>query len=170
MKLYELFEFYKNENNKSTEFSVIDTNKQEFIISNSGDKNSYYLKVEDTETSDYYCLTDIFTSDELMEFEAIELSSENKTMRRDLGFSFKQTEIVLSILSSYKYSNIISCKYDNSIYDFYNDFVFRATKKEILEYMNEGIENESELFTEKDMFNSDYIYQIDKDLFIVISL
>lgn len=90
-------------------------------------------------------------------------------MRRDLGFSFKQTEIVLSILSSYKYSNIISCKYDNSIYDFYNDFVFRATKKEILEYMNEGIENENELFTEKDMFNSDYIYQIDKDLFIVIS-
>ena len=169
MKLYELFEFYKNESNKFTEFSVVDTNKQEFIISNSGDKNSYYLKAENTETSDYYCLTDIFTSDELMEFEAIKLPTENNILRRDLGFSFKQAETILNILSLYKYSNIISCKYDNSIYDFYNDFVFRATKKEILEYMNEGIENESELFTEKDMFNSDYIYQIDKDLFIVIS-
>lgn len=72
-------------------------------------------------------------------------------------------------MSSYKYSSVISCKYDNSIYDFYNDFVYRATKQEVLEYMNDGIENESELFTERDMFNSNYIYQIDKDLFIIIS-
>lgn len=156
MKLYELFEFYKNKSNKYVEFSVWDNNFNEFVVSNSK-KDFYYIELEEVESKGTLCLTEVFNSNQMIKYDVERLPLGYSSLIRDRDFTPKQARMFLEWLLDSECSKVLEVKYNGNLDKFYNDCVFISTKEKLLRS-----------YTEIEIFNNKNIFQIDNNLYAFI--